>query len=96
MSLKKIDLEATPLQRVVGFEVSEEVYDMLPLLAQLILDCKIAGFTEQDTALALGVAQSTVNDTFKKARWVLLKSKLHLILETRQDYRERTPLVRED
>lgn len=90
---KVLVLEPTPLQRVVGFEVAEETYDLLPLFAQLILDCKIEGYTEQDIAAALGLAQSTVNDTFKRARYALLKSKLRLILESRLYYRENHPIV---
>lgn len=86
--MKKNQLEMTPLQRIVGFDVAEEIYDNLPIFAQYILDLKIEGWTEQDIALALGCAQSTVNDTFRRARHYLLTSKLKLILETRVHYRE--------
>ena len=93
--MNKDILPKTPLQKVVGFEVAEELYDMLPLFAQYILDMKIEGYSEPEIALALGIAQSTVSETFKKARYVLLKSKLHLILESRAMYRETTRSVKE-
>jgi DNA-directed RNA polymerase specialized sigma24 family protein len=87
------NLQPTPLQRVVGFEVSEEIYDQLPLFAQCILDLKIEGYSEPQIASALGIAQSNVHMIFKQARHQLLKSKLHVILEARQVYRENTPIV---
>lgn len=89
-------LEMTPLQRIVGVDIAEELYDQLPLLAQYIIDLKIEGYKEQDIAKALGIAQSTVNDQFKRARYTLVKSKLHLILEMKQHYRETTPIVMDE
>jgi DNA-directed RNA polymerase specialized sigma24 family protein len=86
-------LEQTPLQKILGFELAEEIYDLLPLRAQVIIDLKIEGYTEQEIAQALDVAQSTISDTLKKARHVLVKSKLHLILESRQHYKDINPLV---
>jgi DNA-directed RNA polymerase specialized sigma24 family protein len=88
-----LKLESTPLQKVLGFDVAEEIYDLLPLRAQIIIDCKIEGYTEQEIAEVLGVAQSTVSDTLKKARHTLVRSKLRLILESRQHYKESNPIV---
>lgn len=93
MNSKQLKLEATPLQKILGFEVAEEIYDLLPINAQLIIDLKIEGWTEQEIAVALSIAQSTVNDTFKKARHTLLKSRMHMILEMRQHYKETHPIV---
>jgi len=92
----EIKLEKTPLQRVFGFEVAEETYDMLPITAQCIIDLLIEGYTQQDIADVLGIGQSTVNDTIRRIRYTLLKSKMHLILEARIHYRESTPLVPEE
>ena len=85
---KRLRLEPTPLQKVLGFEVAEEIYDMLPLRAQLIIDLKIEGYTTREIAQALDIGQMTVQDTFIKARHSLLRSKMHLILESRVHYRE--------
>ena len=93
---KELKLKATPLQRVLGFDVAEEIYDLLPFEAQLIIDCKIEGYTEKDIAEAMGLAQQRVSEKFLQARQVLLTSKLHLILESRQYYREITPIVMEE
>lgn len=85
----------TPLERIVGFPVSEELYDMLELYEQIILDLKIMGVTEQNIAEVLGISQSTVNVIFRRVRVKLADSKLRLILETRQYYRESNPIVAE-
>lgn len=86
--MKKVRYERTPLQRVVGIDVAEEIYDTLPMFAQYILDLKIEGYTEKEIAQALGVSQSRVSEIFHQSRHFLIKSKLRLILDTRIFYRE--------
>lgn len=78
----------TPLQRTVGFDVAEELYDMLPIKAQLILDLKIEGYNDGEIAMALEIPRTTVIYIFRKARYSLLSSKLKLILDTRLYYKE--------
>jgi len=78
----------TPLQKLLGFDVAEEMYDQLPLTVQLILDLKIEGYNDSDIARALGMPRVTVIDMFRRSRHTLLRSKLKLILETRVYYRE--------
>ena len=90
---KEVKLANTPLQRILGFEVAEEIYDLLPLHAQVILDLKIEGYHEQDIGEAMGISQQYVSKIFRQSRAALLKSKLHLILEARQHYRETNPIV---
>jgi predicted transcriptional regulator len=92
---KELRLEQTPLEKILGFEAAEETYDMLPLLAQIILDLRIEGYTEKDIANVLGVAQSTVSLTIKRSRVALLQSKLYLVLELRAHYKETHVLVSE-
>lgn len=93
---QELKLVPTPLQKILGFEVAEEIYDLLPIKAQLILDLKIEGYSTRQIAAALGMRQTTVQDTFMKSRHILLRSKLHLILESRQFYRETHATVMED
>lgn len=81
-------LNMTPLQRVVGFDVAEEVYDELPFNAQLVLDLLIEGYTQQDIADTLCIGQATVNDIIRRSRTSLAMQKAKLILETRIFYRE--------
>jgi len=81
-------LSMTPLQKLLGFDVAEEMYDQLPLTVQLILDLKIEGYNDSDIARALGMPRVTVIDMFRRSRHTLLRSKLKLILETRVYYRE--------
>lgn len=86
--MKTDRLKLTPLQRIVGIDVAEEIYDNLPIYAQYILDLKIEGYTEHDIAAALGISQSRVSAIFSQAKYYLVDSKLHLILESRVIYRE--------
>lgn len=85
----------TPLQRIVGFEVAEELYDRLELYEQLILDLRIEGWVETDIAKALNISQSWVNILMHRARYKLADSKLRTILEDRQSYKEQHYLVME-
>lgn len=78
----------TPLQRIVGFEVAEELYDQLELLEQIILDLKIEGWVETDIAQALNISQPWVNILMHRARFKLADSKLREILELRAHYKE--------
>ena len=86
-------LPPTPLEKVVGFDVAEEVYDRLDIVEQVILDLKIMEVTEQVIGLVLGISQTTVNIYMRRIRAKLANSKLHLILEARQHYRETHPIV---
>lgn len=92
----KTNLPMTPLQKVVGFEVAEEVYDGLPLTAQLILDMKIEGWNDSDIARTLDMPRVTMIDTFRRARYYLANSKLKLILDTRIYYKETHTSVIDD
>ena len=85
----------TPLERVVGFPIAEELYDLLELTEQTLLDLKIMEVPEHDIAKVLGVSQTTVNTMSHRIRIKLADSKLRLILEARQHYRESNPIVGE-
>lgn len=78
----------TPLQRIVGFDVAEEIYDQLEFNEQIILDLKMEGWVETDIAEALGFGQPWVNILFHRARYKLANSKLRQILELRAYYKE--------
>lgn len=84
--MKTVNLPKTPLQRVVGFDVAEEIYDQLPLIPQLILDLKIEGWNDTDISRALGMPRVTLIDTFRRSRYAL--AKLKMVLEVRIHYRE--------
>lgn len=84
-------LPMTPLQRIVGFEVAEEIYDKLPLTSQVVLDLRMEGYTMQEIADTIGIPYTTVYDNFVRARFHL--AKLKLTLETRQYYKETHPIV---
>lgn len=92
----KTKLPMTPLQRVVGFDVAEETYDLLPELSQVILDLKIEGWNDSDIARVLGMPRVTVIDMFRRARHFLANSKMKMILEARIYYRETHSTVVDD
>ena len=94
--MRTTKLPKTPLQRLVGFEVAEETYDMLPFTAQIILDLKIEGWNDSDIARALGIPRVTCIDTFRRARYFLANSNIKRILETRVFYRETHSSVIDD
>lgn len=86
-------LPRTPLQQVLGFDVAEEIYDLLPMTSQIIIDLKIMGYTNHDIAECLGLPYTTVYDEFKRAQITLATSKLKQILDNRLHYRENHPIV---
>jgi predicted DNA-binding protein YlxM (UPF0122 family) len=91
--MRKTNLPPTPLQKILGFDVAEEIYDQLPLICQIVLDLRIDGYTMQEIADMLGMPRITVYDQFVKSRYFL--AKLKMTLEVRQFYKETHPIVAE-
>lgn len=75
----------TPLQQVLGFPASEEVYDQLPTRDQLILDLLMAGWNQSQIAKALGISQPTISTRQKQIRYQLSNTQLRLMLEMRME-----------
>lgn len=92
-AMRQTNLPRTPLQKIVGFNISEEIYDQLPLVSQTIIDLKIEGYTYHEIADVLDLPYTTVYDMFMRSRYHL--AKLKLVLETRQYYKETHTLVPE-
>ena len=78
-------LPMTPIQRVLGFEAAEELYDTMPMREQLIVDLLMAGWNQTQIAQALDVSQSTISVSHKRIRYHLANSKLRVILESRYE-----------
>ena len=78
----------TPLQEILGVEPSEEVYDLLDIRDQIILDLVIAGWTQQDIAEVLCLSQSYIAILLKQIRYKLVDSTLQEIIDIRQQFRE--------
>lgn len=93
MSLNANPIGVTPLQRVLGFEAAEELYDQLDLREQLIIDLKIAGWSQHEIGEALGLSQGWVSILFRRIRYSLANSKLLATIEIRQHYRETSPVI---
>jgi DNA-binding NarL/FixJ family response regulator len=78
----------TPLQMVLGFECAEEIYDMLEIREQIILDLLIAGMTQEEIGDVLDLSQGWVSVIIHRVRYKLATSKLRTILEMRIEIRE--------
>lgn len=91
--MRQTKLPPTPLQKIVGFPVAEEIYDELPLSAQIVIDLRIEGYSMQQIADVLEMPRITIYDQFVRSRHHM--AKLKLTLETRQHYKETHYLVSE-
>lgn len=80
--------EITPLERVVGFNVAEETYDLLSFREQLILDMLCAGFTHAEIGNVFDVSQPSISSSVRRLRFKLADSKLKMVLDARTLYRE--------
>jgi DNA-binding NarL/FixJ family response regulator len=87
---------STPLQRILGFEAAEETYDLLDFREQLIIDLRIAGWSQHEIGEALGLSQGWVSIIFKRIRFNLAESNLRQTLEIRAYYKETTTVVKGD
>lgn len=80
--------EITPLEKVVGFNVAEETYDLLSFREQLILDMLCAGFTHAEIGNVFDVSQPSISSSVRRLRFKLADSKLKMVLDARMVYRE--------
>lgn len=78
----------TPIERVVGFDVAEHAYDLLNFREQLILDLLAAEWSQTQIAGLFGVSQPSIASSVRRIRFKLADSKLRMILDLRQNYRE--------
>ena len=74
----------TPLQRVLGFNVSEKVYDRLEFNEQLIVDLLIQGYANHEIATVFGVASSRIKEIVHRIRFKLADSELTFHLEMKE------------
>lgn len=80
--------EITPLEKVVGFNVAEETYDLLSFREQLILDLLCAGFTHAEIGNIFDVSQPSISSSVRRLRFKMADSKLKMVLDARVLYRE--------
>ena len=79
--------EITPLEKVVGFQVAEETYDLLTFREQLIVDLLCAGYTHAEIGNVFDVSQPSISSSVRRLRFKLADGKLQLILEARQAFK---------
>ena len=80
--------DITPLEKVVGFNVAEETYDLLNFREQLILDLLCAGFTHAEIGDIFDVSQPSISSSVRRLRFKLADGKLQMVLQARELYRE--------
>ena len=80
---KKIPM--SPLERVVGFRFSEDIYNQLPLIDQLILDLMIEGWQQNDIADLFCVHKSWITVRLHRMRPFLAQTELLRHLQIRAD-----------
>lgn len=85
-----IAVVVTPLQRVVGFHVSEKTYDLLSLEEQVLVDMKIEGFENVSLAQLFGVKPRAIKQMFDVIRTKLATSELLFHLEMKSYYKEQS------
>lgn len=78
----------SPLGAIVGFDVAEETYDLLTFREQLVIDLLVCGFSQSDIAKVFSVSQPSVSSSVRRIRVKLADSKLKMVLDLRQDFRE--------
>jgi hypothetical protein len=90
---KRMQIMITPLQRAVGFHVSELTYDKLDWLEQIVLDLKIEGFTNVDIAGLIGKRPVDIKHIMEVIRTKLANSELRFHLEMRAFYKDQSVQV---
>lgn len=73
----------TPLEKVVGFHVSEQTYDRLALTEQVVVDLKIEGFPNTEIAALLGCRPTDINRILRMIQHKLAKSELRFHLDVK-------------
>jgi hypothetical protein len=75
----------SPLERTVGFRFSEDIYDHLELVDQILLDLMIEGWEQQDIARLFCVHKSWISIRLRRIRAYLATTELYRIVALRNE-----------
>lgn len=75
----------SPLERLIGFQFSEDIYDQLDLTEQIILDLLIEGWQQNEIADLLCVHKSWINRKLHGIRAYLGDTELKRHLQLRME-----------
>lgn len=78
----------SPLEQIVGFRFSEDIYDHLHLTDQLILDLMIEGWQQNDIADLFCVHKSWITKRLQRIRPYLANTELKRLLELRAEMKD--------
>lgn len=78
----------SPLERIMGFRFSEDLYDQLDITDQIILDMMIEGWQQKDIADLLCVHKSWITIRLHRMRAELANSELHRHLLLRAEMKD--------
>jgi hypothetical protein len=85
---KMIHVFATPLERAVGFYISERTYDLLTISEQIIIDMLIIGYDLVLVSQLLGIRPRELNQVLVLIRTKLAVSELKFHLDMKVFYKE--------
>lgn len=78
----------TPLERVIGFRFSEDIYDHLDITDQVMLDLMVEGWEQKDIAELYCVHKSWITKRLQRIRPYLADTELKRILLLRQEMKD--------
>lgn len=73
----------TPMEQVLGIAGAEDVYGVLNLREQVVVDLLIAGWNQTEIGEVFQRSQWTINQEVRRIRFKLANTKLRLIAESR-------------
>lgn len=75
----------TPMQKLIGFRFSEDIYDHLQLIDQLIIDLMMEGWQQNDIADLFCVHKSWITIRLHRIRHYLANTELKRTLQLRSE-----------
>lgn len=81
-------LPMSPLEKIIGFQFSEDIYDHLDLTDQITLDLLIEGWQQNDIADLFNVHKSWITKRLQRIRPYLANTELRRILELRAEMKD--------
>ena len=78
----------SPLERIIGFQFSEDIYDHLDITDQVLLDLLIEGWQQNDIADLFCVHKSWITKRLQRIRPYLADTELRRILQLRSEMKD--------
>lgn len=86
----------TPLERLIGFQFAEDIYDHLDLPDQIMLDLILEGWQQNDIAELFNVNKSWITKRLQRIRPYIAGTELTRILQLRAEMKDGEHVRRQD